>query len=80
MNPSQILLKVAQSVTFWHTGVMNSMVDPDMCLAFQDVHILAIANNDWRDKAVMRTAKQILRAAIQTHLQGKPIKSRELFI
>lgn len=61
-------------------GFVSSTNKRSQFLAFQGAHILAIANNDWRDKVVMRTAKQILRAAIQPHLQGRPIKSRELFI
>lgn len=61
-------------------GFVTTTAKQSNYLAFQGVHILTIANNDWGDKAVMRTAKQILRAAIQPHLQGKPIKSRELLI
>lgn len=49
-------------------------------LAFQGAHLIAIANDQWHDPAVMRSAKQLMRAAINPLLNGKPVRSRELFV
>lgn len=42
-------------------------------------HLLAIANGDIDDVDVLKTAKAISRRALAPHLNGKPLKSRELF-
>ena len=47
---------------------------------FAGNHILAIAQDDYSDKAVLRAAKQIMRKAIAAHLAGATVKSRELFV
>ncbi len=36
-------------------------------------------NNDYAVESVRRDAKRLLRLALQPHLGGKPLRSRELF-
>lgn len=60
-------------------GFLSAKTAAANCLAFQGEHIIAIANNDWCDSGVTRAAKQLMRAALNPLLQGKPIRSRELF-
>ncbi len=47
---------------------------------FSGAHLLAIAQNNYDNHDVLRTAKQIMRIAMQVRLGNKVIKSRELFI
>lgn len=47
---------------------------------FSGQHVLAIANDQFEDAAVLRTAKQIMRLAMVPRLGNRTIKSRELFI
>lgn len=47
---------------------------------FNGAHLLAIAQNEFNNPEVLRTAKQIMRMAMQVRLGSKVIKSRELFI
>lgn len=47
---------------------------------FSGEHLLAIANDEYADSAVQRTAKQIMRLAMSPRLGNRTIKSRELFI
>lgn len=42
-------------------------------------HLLAIAADDYREPAVCRCAKRLLRAALAEHLGPRPLRSRELF-
>lgn len=49
-------------------------------LAVSGAHIVSIGAEDWSDAAVLRSAKQLMRAAMQPLLHGKPIRTRELFI
>jgi DNA repair protein RecO (recombination protein O) len=42
-------------------------------------HLLAMAKQDFQDPAVLKTAKHIMRRAIHHALDGKPIKSRQLY-
>lgn len=42
-------------------------------------HLLAIANDELEDPEVLRSAKAISRKALAPLLNGKPLKSRELF-
>jgi DNA repair protein RecO (recombination protein O) len=42
-------------------------------------HLISIAKGEYHDNEVSRTAKHIIRAALQPHLRGKQLKSRELF-
>lgn len=42
-------------------------------------HLLAIAVDDYRDPAVRRGAKRLLRAALAEHLGARPLRSRALF-
>ena len=46
---------------------------------FAGEHLLAIANQDYQNPLVRIAAKRITRMALDFYLQGKPIKSRELF-
>ena len=46
---------------------------------FAGAHLLAMAQNRYHDPAVKRTAKQLLRLALQPHLGMRPLYSRELF-
>lgn len=47
---------------------------------FQGKDILAIAKREYHQQAgVLRTAKYVSRQALSVHLQGKQLKSRELF-
>ncbi len=41
--------------------------------------LLAIGRHDYGDTSVRHAAKSIARSAFEPHLQGRPIKSRELF-
>ncbi|MBX2807203.1 MAG: DNA repair protein RecO [Cellvibrionaceae bacterium] len=41
--------------------------------------LLAIGQGNYTDKSVRQAAKQIARTAIEPHLQGRALKSRELF-
>ncbi len=43
-------------------------------------HLLAIAENKYSDSIVRKSAKSIARTALNVYLQGKVIKSRELFM
>ncbi len=49
-----------------------------------DVHwgrsLLAIAQNDYYDKRARRTAKIVLREALQRHIGLQPLESRQLFL
>lgn len=60
-------------------GFVNAGSVSGQHLVFPGAHVQAIANSDWSDVAVLRTAKQLLRAALKPLLRGKPIRSRELF-
>ena len=42
-------------------------------------HILAIPDDDWSNASVVKTARQILKAAIDFYLGGKPLHSRKLY-
>lgn len=46
---------------------------------FEGVHINAIANADFKEAKTKYCAKMISRIVLAHHLQGKKIKSRELF-
>lgn len=46
---------------------------------FYGAHILAWANDDWTNPDVLKTAKRCMRILINHCLNGKPLKSRELF-
>ncbi|MEO0443690.1 MAG: DNA repair protein RecO [Pseudomonadota bacterium] len=46
---------------------------------FLGAELLAIANHDYTRMAVRRTAKQVARFLLDFYLQGKEIKSRDLF-
>ena len=46
---------------------------------YYGAHILAIANDQLHDRAVLTTAKHIMRIAIQQVIQGKEIRTRALF-
>lgn len=46
---------------------------------FQGKNLLAIHNNNFTQSAYMRDAKRLLRIALNHLLEGKPIRSRELF-
>ena len=48
-------------------------------LVLSGMTIQCIANNDLRDKQVKRSAKYISRTALKPYLNGKLLKSRELF-
>jgi len=43
-------------------------------------HLQSIAAQDYQHKEVRRAAKQISRMALQLHLKGQPLRSRELFM
>jgi DNA repair protein RecO (recombination protein O) len=47
---------------------------------FNGAHLMAIAQNEFENTEVLRTAKQIMRMAMQVRLGNRIIKSRELFI
>jgi DNA repair protein RecO (recombination protein O) len=47
---------------------------------YPGAHLMAIANNTFDSADVLRTAKQIMRTALQLRLGHRVIKSRELFI
>lgn len=47
---------------------------------FSGAHLIAIAANDFENVDVLRTAKKIMRIAMQLRLGHRVIKSRELFI
>lgn len=47
---------------------------------FSGYHLQAIARKDFQSEDVLCTAKKIARLALQAHLQGKKLKSRELFL
>ncbi len=46
---------------------------------FAGEHLLAMAQGRYHDLAVKRTAKRLLRVALQPHLGVRPLYSRELF-
>lgn len=46
---------------------------------FAGEHLLAMAQSRYHDVAVKRAAKRLLRLALQPHLGGRPLHSRELF-
>lgn len=41
--------------------------------------LLAMAADDWRERATLRAAKQLMRQALAVHLGDKPLLSRQLF-
>ena len=47
---------------------------------FSGSHLVAISENNFQNPEVLRTAKKIMRTAIQLRLGHRKIKSRELFI
>jgi DNA repair protein RecO (recombination protein O) len=47
---------------------------------FSGADLLAIARSDFTTTQVGKTAKRLMRQALATHLGGKPLKSRELFL
>lgn len=51
---------------------------PDHCY-FAGEHLLAIAKNRYDDQAVRRSAKRLLRLALQPHLGVRPLHTRDLF-
>lgn len=53
---------------------------PKISFRVQGSHLLAIAAGCYDDVQTRQFAKKITRAALATHLQGKAIKSRELFV
>lgn len=61
-------------------GFMPAAMAQDNYLAFQGKHIQCIANDDYSDPTVLRSAKQLMRAAFAPLLAGKTIASRELLI
>lgn len=46
---------------------------------FAGEHLLAMAENRYDDQAVRRSAKRLLRLALQPHLGDRPLQARELF-
>lgn len=50
----------------------------DPALAIPGSHLLAIARAELQDSDVLRSAQRILRAAIDRHLGGRTLKSREV--
>lgn len=46
---------------------------------FEGAHLLAIASQTYQQLEVRRSAKRLLRSALQSHLGAKPLLSRELF-
>lgn len=48
-------------------------------LALPGAHLLAMAAQDWSERAVQRSAKALLRAVLQPLLGARPLLSRELF-
>lgn len=57
----------------------NTFESSGKLLTIQGSHLLAIAEGDFTRHEVRLTAKKIIRAALQPHLKGKALKSRELF-
>ncbi len=55
----------------------NGFVSDEM--GFLGEHLLAIAEENWHDTAVLKTAKQIMRRAIDDLLDGAVIKTRRLY-
>lgn len=47
---------------------------------FRGEHLLALAAEDYQQQDVRRAAKQLSRLALQPHLKGRPLHSRELFM
>lgn len=61
-------------------GVMTAgALPPGRGEPLRGAHLLAIAADDYRDAAVRRSAKRLLRAALAEHLGARPLRSRELF-
>ncbi len=48
--------------------------------AFLGQHLSAVAGADWRDDAVLRTAKRLMRCVLTPLLGARPIYSRYLFL
>lgn len=46
---------------------------------FSGAHILAMAADEWRDMSVLKTAKWIMRKAVDHLLDGTPIQTRALY-
>jgi DNA repair protein RecO (recombination protein O) len=71
--------------TLWYAfepdlGFCQNLQDFNNRPLFSGAHIIAIANDDFDSVEVLRTAKQIMRMAMQVRLGSRVIKSRELFI
>lgn len=47
--------------------------------AFYGRDLLAMSEADWSSKAVLNSAKRLMRQVLAIHLQGKPLVSRQLF-
>lgn len=47
---------------------------------FSGDHLIAIANEDWRDEEILRDAKRLLRLILTPLLGTRPIYSRQLFL
>lgn len=62
-----------------NTGFINQEAYPDAGRYFAGEHIIAIGQNQLEGSAIKQAAKQITRIALAFYLQGKTIKSRELF-
>ena len=61
------------------SATVPDSLQPPSQTEFMGAHLRAIAQGDYQDEAVLRSAKKITRVALECHLQGKALKSRELF-
>ncbi len=52
----------------------------NLSICYPGSHLLSIAESKYSDPSVRKSAKAIARTALNLHLQGRVIKSRELFI
>lgn len=72
------------SPTQWYAfepdlGFCEHLQDYNNRPVFSGAHLIAIAKDDFDSIEVLRTAKQIMRMAMQVRLGSRVIKSRELF-
>lgn len=61
-------------------GFIEKIPPHNQPIIFNGSDILAIAHNQFENPNVLRTAKKIMRLALQLRLGSKTLKSRELFI
>lgn len=59
--------------------MVENLINPETPRQFYGAHLLLIAEKNWQDLATLKTAKRLLRLALQPLLGEKPLQSRKLF-